>query len=251
MSKQVHLGRCHICGEYGKLSREHIPLKSTFNSQNQKFVSLEDILFQNNDNGQPALETQYTMFQGGVNFRTLCAKCNSFTGKFYGTEYARVIRGIGYEILKIPKQNRVGMCTIEIGESNFLAFFKQVISFFCSINGVEQMSQFREFILDVESNNFNEQRYKVYMYLHTGRLQSRVPFQIQFSITTKSIITFSEMSTFPVGFVLYDVSGGKLQQPKGCDITNLCHCDYNKKYLLSLPMPFLECEPPPMPFKPI
>ena len=44
MSEETHCGICHICGEYGKLSFEHIPPKNAFNAKRAKVYDGNEIL---------------------------------------------------------------------------------------------------------------------------------------------------------------------------------------------------------------
>ena len=65
-------GYCAICGQFGKLTRDHIPPKACGNS--------DDVLVQHYGNlRQPILTSQ-----GGRHCRTICANCN---GNLLGVEY--------------------------------------------------------------------------------------------------------------------------------------------------------------------
>ena len=44
MARQEHTGICHICGEYKKLTYEHIPPEAAFNSQRRKMSTVKELM---------------------------------------------------------------------------------------------------------------------------------------------------------------------------------------------------------------
>lgn len=246
MGSKEQFGVCHICGQYKKLSYEHIPPKGSFNPLHQRLCTVDELLNAPPTRNLPPWDTsglQYTPFQRGTGFFTLCEDCNSFTGAKYGGAYSDIIRGIGQELMKIPKEERKHGLTIHIENVNLLAFFKQIISMFCSINPIEIGKQFRDFLLDENSTAFNYKEYRVFMFLHTGKVMRFVPFQVQANIRTGNTSFFSEISTFPVGFILYDLSA-ETKQFYGCDITSFSLCPYGNNQKAEMPIPFLSCNTP-------
>lgn len=59
---------------------------------------------------------------------------------------------------------------------------------------------------------------------------------------TGKIDVFSEISTFPIGFIFYNITD--TIQFYGCDITSFSQCNYNLEYRMDIPIPFLECNTP-------
>ena len=53
MARQEHTGICHICGEYKKLTYEHIPPEAAFNSQRRKMSTVEELMGNEKDNRAP------------------------------------------------------------------------------------------------------------------------------------------------------------------------------------------------------
>lgn len=245
MGGKEQFGICHICGQYKKLSYEHIPPKGSFNPLHQRLYTVEELLNAPSTRNLPPWDTSglhYKSFQNGTGFFTLCEDCNNFTGAKYGGAYSDIIRGIGQELMKIPKEDRKRGLTIHVEKVNLLAFFKQIISMFCSINSIEIGKNFKEFLLDENSNAFHEE-YGVFMFLHTGRVMRFIPFQVQANVRTKDTYFFSEISTFPVGFILYDLSVST-KQFHGCDITSFSQCPYDNNQKAEMPLPFLSCNTP-------
>ena len=174
----------------------------------------------------------------------MCGECNSFTGAKYGVTYSDFIKAIGAEILKIPKEKRKQGLSFHVEQINLLAFFKQVISMFCSLNTEQFGISFKDFLLNESSTNFDTSIYKVCMYLHAGRVDRLVPFQTQLNIKTGNMEFCSEISTFPVGFIFYDISHNRTTSFCGSDITSFSQCDYSSLYNLDIQIPFLECNTP-------
>ncbi len=247
MSKKEQFGICHICGQYKKLTYEHIPPEAGFNSIRQRLYTVDTLLKTPRSGNRPPWDTsglQYQQFQQGTGFYSLCGECNSFTGAKYGTTYSRVIQRIGSKIMRIPKDERKYGLDIQIKGVNFLAFFKQVLSMFCSINEPRFSAQFRDFLLDENSTDFDQSQYKVFMYLHAGKIVRYVPYQVQADVKTGNVVAFSEISTFPVGFILYDISDLNTKEFQGCDITAFSACPYCDIQSVDMAVPFLTCDTP-------
>src|SRR5690606_23954765 len=76
-------GVCHICGEEGPLSFEHVPPKAAFNDQPVIGERLIRIL-----NQGPGVKFHGPISQKGHGRFTLCDRCNNVTGSWYGTSFA-------------------------------------------------------------------------------------------------------------------------------------------------------------------
>ena len=70
MARQEHTGICHICGEYKKLTYEHIPPEAAFNSQRRKMSTVKELMENKKDNRAPwDIEgLKYKQFQQGTGF---------------------------------------------------------------------------------------------------------------------------------------------------------------------------------------
>jgi hypothetical protein len=84
MAKSI-FDTCHIfiCGEHKKLSFEHVPPQAAFNDQRILHSAFEKVLASEN---LDELRGKYQ--QKGAGAHTLCEKCNSDTGRWYGAAYA-------------------------------------------------------------------------------------------------------------------------------------------------------------------
>jgi hypothetical protein len=84
MPGRSHVGRCRICGEQRKLTREHVPPGAAFNLGRAKVHTVEEWL-----NRRDADVPGGVIKQGGVWAYTLCKTCNELTGARYADEYRR------------------------------------------------------------------------------------------------------------------------------------------------------------------
>lgn len=196
---------CHICGEKKKLSYEHIPPHSAFNNIPRKMVSA-NIYDLNTKNNWDIKGHRYKSFQRGFGIYSLCEQCNSKTGDLYGKEYVRVTNLVGSSLLKIPEEIKEvsrTQATVDIEEIDCRAFFKQVLSMFCSINSVGFGTQFKEYLLFSDSKEFDQEKYKLCIYLHSGTMDRINCFYKLLNPISGEITECSEISMFPFGFILY------------------------------------------------
>lgn len=73
-------GFCRLCGNYGKLTFEHIPPKKAFNDNLKLLRTMEDHL-----SDRP--ESFYSKFRRGLGKYSLCEMCNNNTGALYGRAF--------------------------------------------------------------------------------------------------------------------------------------------------------------------
>ncbi|MCF7519842.1 HNH endonuclease [Pseudoalteromonas sp. L21] len=72
-------GYCTICREYGKLTREHVVPQGCGNIEDKVIVRVTEYL-------DAPDKPKGNRSQGGIHFRTVCAKCNSLLGSKYDRE---------------------------------------------------------------------------------------------------------------------------------------------------------------------
>lgn len=136
------MGRCRICGTHAPLTREHIPPKATGNVQRHKAHAFSDYLAAEELGELPGGRLQ----QGGVFGFTLCADCNSLTGRLYGEEYKRWAL-LGEQTLRaLPHPEQLDQAGRAVGwnvafgkepdaKVSVGAMVRQVLSFMCTLSG--------------------------------------------------------------------------------------------------------------------
>ena len=75
LNKGPKIGYCVICGEYGKLSRDHVPPRKCNNLSDVELKALFS---------KEQISKVGTISQGGAHYRTICSECNS---THLGTKY--------------------------------------------------------------------------------------------------------------------------------------------------------------------
>lgn len=197
MAKLI-FGTCHICGAHTKLSFEHVPPKSAFNSfpilrsSFEKMVMSEDLD-----------EITGKIQQRGSGGYTLCEKCNNDTGAWYAGSYARWA-GQAMQWLIAAR----GQPSLSYPFSLFpLRVLKQVVCMFFSINN----PQFQKanpalvrFVLNRESQQMPPDVRIYAFYTLSNRMRSAgASGMIQgFGGSGSRLHVFSEIAFAPFGFVM-------------------------------------------------
>ena len=232
---EKHFGKCALCRKEGKLTFEHIPPRSALNTAPAKLVNGAEIL--EKERMPWDLEgLHYSNQQRGVGKYSLCPSCNNNTGTWYGTDYGLVANGIHVALLKSMDQQYLGYTLKNIHP---LRFIKQVLSMFCSINNIEdeRINVIRQFVLDKDAVGLDKTKYKLCMYLTRSPIVKYNALSVAIALgkTSFEIIPLSEITAYPMGFILY-FNPTETFQHQGVDITYLA--DYNFEDVADIHMPF-------------
>jgi hypothetical protein len=152
-------GRCRLCGQDAKLTKEHIPPRASGNKNTGRSHSFDEWLSRLDLEQLPDGEHQ----QGGIFGYTLCRECNSYTGTHYGAEYQKwtaigraTLEGLPHPLqldqLAEPLGWNLTAGSKEAGGVLPGLFARQVLSCFCSLSGTwdlaERHPEIRHIILD-------------------------------------------------------------------------------------------------------
>lgn len=200
---------CRLCGKYKKLSFEHVPPHSAFNSNPVKIYKGDQIFTNSREHVMPweLQDLRYKNYQNGKGGYYLCSECNNNTGSWYGQEYSRVINSIGIELIAAIKEGKNSKPTsiqFETEEKIYPSrIFKQIMTMFCDINEeLHKDINLQRYLLDPDFYDFDNEKYKVYMYLSYEGMERLMPFFWVFRKAMKPI-RISEIVSFPVGLSLY------------------------------------------------
>lgn len=205
MSKTVE-GTCKLCGKHGKLTFEHVPPESAFNSFSVREYSAEAalMLLAGADGRMPwELDgLRYKINQRGGGGYYLCSECNNNTGSWYISEYVKFVRSL-HDVIQKEQLASGAKCCIKIFQVYPLRIFKAIMTMFCDINnncfGDEEL---RAYLLDKESIAFNSEKYSVYLYL-TNNPMRRVLGLSGMCIMNVGPVLVSEIASYPIGVSLY------------------------------------------------
>ena len=190
----MNLGQCHICGEMGKLTFEHIPPRKAMNN---KPICIYD------GNALLSKNITYLNSQRGNGKFSLCEKCNNITGSWYAESYIEAANNITswLESNTLPNDQEV---YLEFSDFNALAFTKQVIAMFCSLIPYECVHSLGmdALLLDKEDNAIDSSRFDIRMFI--------TPMKNAFFTTGKQSYLFADgskadlviMSVKPFAFIL-------------------------------------------------
>lgn len=231
-----HIGKCALCGKEDKMSFEHIPPKSAFNSTHAKPVTVGAILKGRKKYPWDIDGLQYIDQQSGMGVFSLCEECNKLTGSLYGKAYQSfAIKGMGVITAEIDNIYH----SVEFEKVYPLRFVKQIISMFCSLNPKANIDDLRKFVLDRNAVGIDKIKYKLCMYFTRSTAKRQAGLIATGNIQTGEIILLSEIVARPFGFLLY-VDPSPQITTEGFDITELADRQYDELCNIKMPLVFKE-----------
>ena len=243
MGKKKPRGICRICGEYRKLSFEHVPPGATYNKQAVQLVSVRDYL--EAEKRKDAMPWELGKVKGKISQRGrgdyyICGKCNNDTGSWYGVHYKKFVNVLMYVMHQGAGKDYKNV-TLEVREMRPLPIIKQVMTMFCDINGnlTENDPALRSFIMDKANQGLDTNKYRIFMYLLKGGIEKTAPLSALIHLGESEPVMVSEIAAIPVGFVLY-VDLPADYTPQGTEITNFVHCGYDDIATITLALNIFE-----------
>lgn len=228
MSRKPTYGVCKLCGGRKKLTFEHVPPESTFNSQCVKVISGETLLdtIGNSDKLPWEIEKERGKFQQrGRGGYYLCEDCNSKTGQWYVPSYSEFVHGIHHVTQQLDENYKVAK--IFAPKIRPLPIFKQIMTMFCDINDEGFCDEsMKRFLLNKSNNDFDKTKYNLYMYIHSGQIERISGVMVKITLG-EGVVLLSEICVYPVGFALY-INKPKNYIPIGVEITSFCDYKYDE-----------------------
>jgi len=223
-------GICHLCGEEGKLSFEHVPPKAAFNNKRTIQVQLEDLIKLGPDEFPKGPEKQ-----GGVGDYTLCERCNSITGHWYGRYFVDLCYQ-GFELLSRTN----GKPSLYYLYYIFpLPVIKQIMAMFFSVTHPGFSDANKELVSFVlcKEKKYLPKKYRLYIYLNPkGQLRYH-GIIAKANICNGETNIFSEITYPPFGYVL--TIDSKPPDERLYDITHFTRYNYNDFKVMQLRLPVL------------
>ena len=231
-------GCCHICGNYGNLSFEHIPPEDAFNNRQVKLYSGDEVL--KKIKGEKA---RFQNQQRGMGKYSLCEKCNNNTGSWYSNTYSKIAKEVIYDLHKRDKLTHGESVTLNIKDFPALQFVKQVITMFCSLLPFPEVQRlgFDKLLLNKESNHIDKSLFDLRMYIASADTHPLMIGPSQVFVQTKSeikILSVSDLCVYPFGFILNLTPDYHIEY--GTSIVNLLDTEYNNVYNIQYTLMCLE-----------
>lgn len=245
MKLNKHYGRCVICGKHTVLTYEHIPPRKALNDSATKVYDAFETMINGNNLPWDFEGRKYNILQKGLGKYTLCKECNNNTGSWFAKEYCDFANRMYVTLnsIAMPCDENVVVTCNNIYP---LRIFKQIIAMFLSVNDSYELIDLQEFVKNKYSQQFDNRKYKVYMYINTGTMERLLPKSVigksggpNNPIENMVATIVSEISTVPLGFILYFEPNEKTEYI-GIDITPFSEMKYDDKCELQLPLIFKE-----------
>jgi hypothetical protein len=226
-------GDCCICGANGKLSFEHVPPQAAFNDRRVFEANINGLLNGKWSPGERIEEGKYK--QRGAGRYSLCGKCNSDTGGWYGSSYVDVARQAMYR-LHYSQGNMAGLA-YPYGMFP-LRFLKQISAMFFSACGPalqDRNPDLVRFVLNKDERRLPPQiRYFAYLHHPTDSTcirQSGITGMMRGSHQ----FLFSEIAFPPFGLIM-SINSPPVHTDL-CEITHLNQYSYRQWDVVYLKLP--------------
>lgn len=197
-------GVCHLCGVPGKLSFEHVPPQAAFNDQRILESDIHRLI--GGDLIKELEKPTGKYNQRGAGNYTLCDRCNTSTGGWYGGPYVEFVRQVFPLCHTVPPGTTVTIqCSIRP-----LDVLKQILVMFCSASSpsfTQKHPRLVRYLLNPESREADDQRVFISLYdAANSRAARQAGLTGRIDIDGESHV-FSEISFPPFNLVM-SVSGG-------------------------------------------
>lgn len=167
---------CHVCREEeARLSYEHVPPRAAFNEDPTIVYGLDDWLARSEDGTMSGGRIE----QRGAGRHTLCERCNSNTGSWYGNEIARAARAGAQLLIDAPLREFDQLTEHRWADVGFrqsstgphpLHFIKQIVTMMLATSSAAlslEHPELGDFVLDRDRVGLSD-RYRFYLSLFAG-----------------------------------------------------------------------------------
>lgn len=246
-------GYCHICGNYGELSFEHIPPETALNKNKAIIYTGDEVI--KKYRGE---KSRYINQQQGMGRYTLCENCNNKTGSWYVPTYSDVAKDVVRSLYRNKPLKHGEVIEFSFEKLPVLLFVKQVITMFCSLIPVDEVKRlgFDTFLLSKQSNQIDKTQFDIRMYLtpmNVGQLMVGPTLVFHETETGIDTTEVCDLGVFPFGFILNLTPDKPVEY--GTSIMDFFDAKYNMLYSGSISLMYLERKsstlPLPLVFKPL
>ena len=254
MARKPVFGRCQICRKHTKLSFEHVPPRSAFNDCPAVYKELTELI---NKDPNYYFDGKGNISQRGVGTYTLCEKCGSDTGSWYGSAFADWAHQ-GMEIF----ENAQGTPSLYYSFRIFpLRVIKQIVCMFFSINDIgfsDNHPDLVKFVLNKNERNLNPS-IRIYAFFNSSEHSRYIGGAGRFEMspnelnrdTAEDMVRaantalaksrlLSEIACRPLGYVM--TFDPKPPDARLVDISFFAKCSYSECRPLYLQLPALPTE---------
>jgi ribosomal protein S27E len=222
-------GICHICGQHGPLSFEHVPPRAAFNDRAVAYVKLDDSVTFGPDAPHGRIQ------QKGMGSYTLCERCNNLTGKWYAASFAKWC----HDGMALLASTGGKASLVHLNHVLPLRIIKQIVVMFFSINGPGFQAHHPElvrFVLNREAR-FLPPKYHFYVYFNWEGTMRMIAGTGLYHLPTRRMSIMWEISCPPYGYVM--TIDSPPPDDRLVDIRYFSNYGYNDFRTLPLKLPVL------------
>jgi len=230
-------GYCRLCGNYTKLSFEHIPPRSAFNRDSKVLFTMSDLIG----------KRSHTKFRKGLGEYSLCESCNNLTGAWYGEAYVEWAKQGLLWLGLIGKNSQIEI-PYHIKPLNVIKQSLIMMLAMSSESSLNFHEELRRFILNKEQQ-YLPWHYNVYVYLtDTSHLRYASEMTILDINTNAMDYIEAEIALPPFGYCVTSSENGSnpsVAQENGLyKIDWFSRFDYNRSTTVFLRIPKMEVNTP-------
>ena len=203
-----YTGYCRLCGDYGKLSFEHIPPKKAFNDHQQLLRTMEDHL-----SDRPNSHSRY---RKGLGKYSLCESCNNHTGAWYGSAFVEWTKQ-GFEYFNKVEGEKVLSLPYYIRPLNVLKRMMVMAAAMSAEVSLDAHRDIRRFLLRPRQR-YMPSNYRAFVYFNMrGRLRFTPSMAILDTEGKGSDYVMAEVALPPFGYCVTRPVGDRqsLAESKG------------------------------------
>lgn len=227
MSKKTRIGKCHLCGNIGKLSFEHVPPESAFNDK--------PVIIQPFEGGKGRIQ------QRGMGDYTLCIPCNNNTGSWYGSDFVDFCHR-GMDILERSDGNPTLIYMYRLYP---LRVIKQIITMMFSANSdifSNVHPELVSFVLN-KKRKYLSSKYRFWIYYNIKGEPRFAGVTGRINLKTNSTEIFSEITFPPFGYVMTLTNREKRNDPidprliEITDFANYGYYEFDNREIKAIHLP--------------
>jgi len=228
--RKMRKGICHICGNYGDLTYDHVPPQKAFNDRKFYTASGQDIIGLGPDE-----YSKGKCFQGGIGYYSLCPRCNNVTGSWYGSDFVKW----SHEAKEILLKSKGSPKLIYPYTIYPLRIIKQIVTMFLSATNrgfAEAHPNLTHFVLNKLEKNLPP-KYRFFIYYNLVGKFRKTGVACLLNLKTGSSSILNEINYPPFGYVITLDS----EPPKKflVEITHFSHYGYYERKEIWLKLPVL------------
>jgi len=197
MPRKKKTGVCHICGNYGKLSFEHVPPQKAFNSSRRVVIVGFDNMVSLGPDDVPKGPIQ----QRGAGDHTLCESCNNTTGTWYAADFIQWC----YQGMDVLQRTNFNPSIFIFHHLYPLRILKQIVTMLFSVNDQDKFRQafpeLAEFVLNKEKR-YLPPRFRFFTYFNPGDRFRYNGLSSKIDLETGRVTALTEISYPPFGYVM-------------------------------------------------